>query len=219
MDISDILKNFSQCNLETIREFGNSYIIDKLSDVKNEKRKHINKILQVQFPNIDEDVLYSIYEQSISIHQGNVQKNGATLELEIANFLTDSEIPYKSQVTIDKEGTIVGFGGTRKKKCHHIVDFVVSSHHNQIEVGTNIGAFIVLSCKTTCRERWTQDNWSLDTPPKKYLLLTTSTDYPLSDRFQESESRKIITCSAKKKDDRTFKLDYDSLSHEITSSL
>ena len=215
MDISTIINQFSHCNLKTIHEFSNDYIINKLKDVKDKKQKYINKTLREQFPNIEEEVLFSIYEQSISIHQSHIQKNGASLETEITNFLNESLISHRTQVTIDKEGYIVGFG-TRKNKCHHIVDFVVGE---DIEIGKTIDNFVVLSCKTTCRERWTQDNWSLETPPKKYLLLTTSTDYPLSTRFKENINRKIITCSPKKKDDRIYKLDYDSLLSEIMNAL
>lgn len=212
MDFSTIINQFSHCNLKSNDEFSNYYIINKLKNVKDNKHKHINKVLREQFPNVDEKILFSIYEQSISIHQSLMQTNGACLETEITNFLNESLITHRSQVTIDKDGYIVGFKTRKNQRCHHIVDFVVGE---DIGIGKTIDNFTVLSCKTTCRERWTQDNWSLETPPKKYLLLTTSTDYPLSTRFKENNKRKIITCSPKNKDDRIYKLDYDSLLSEI----
>lgn len=82
-------------------------------------------------------------------------------------------------------------------------------------IGKSITEYAVISCKTTCRERWTQDDWSYTFSPKLYLLLTISDDYPLSNRFRENKTRKIITCFAKKKDDRIFKLGFEDLISEL----
>ena len=73
----------------------------------------------------------------------------------------------------------------------------------------------VISCKTTCRERWTQDDWSYTFAPQLFILLTLSSDYPSSERFRESGTRKIITCMPKKKDDRIFKLNFEHLIDEL----
>ena len=73
----------------------------------------------------------------------------------------------------------------------------------------------MISCKTTCRERWTQDDWSYTFAPKLYILLTISDDYPPTQRFREDTKRKIITCLPKKKDDRLFKLHFENLIDEL----
>ena len=96
---------------------------------------------------------------------------------------------------------------------YHIIDFVIGEN---IEVGTSIAAdYKVISCKTTCRERWTQDDWSYTFVPKLYILLTISDDYPPSRRFREDEKRKIITCLPNTKDDRLFKLNFENLIDEL----
>ena len=82
-------------------------------------------------------------------------------------------------------------------------------------MGKSIKEYKVISCKTTCRERWTQDNWSYKLIPKLYILLTISNDYPSSVRFEESSKRKIITCIPKKKEDRKFKLNFENLIDEL----
>jgi len=46
-------------------------------------------------------------------------------------------------------------------------------------------------------------------------LLTISDDYPPTARFREDETRKIITCFPKKKDDRIYKLNFEDLIGEL----
>ena len=86
---------------------------------------------------------------------------------------------------------------------------------NNIEIGKSITEYKVISCKTTCRERWTQDDWSYIFTPKLYILLTISDDYPPTLRFREDSKRKIITCLPKKKDDRIYKLNFENLIEEL----
>ena len=100
----------------------------------------------------------------------------------------------------------------KKVKCYHVIDFVIGEN---IELGKTIQDYKVISCKTTCRERWTQDDWSYTFIPKLYILLTISDDYPLSIRFRENKHRKIITCIPKKKDDRIYKLNFENLIQEL----
>lgn len=147
---------------------------------------------------------------SVSIHQSNQQKSGSILEEYIDSVLDANSIQYKPQVSIDEYGKIIGFGG-KKKKCFHIVDVVIGN----VTIGSSITDYTVLSCKKTCRERWTQDNWSLTHAPKKFILITMSADYPPSDRFKESVRRKIITCDSKPTDDRIYKLTFDNLLDEL----
>ena len=100
----------------------------------------------------------------------------------------------------------------KKKRCYHDVDFVIG---DSIKIGQSITNHKVISCKTTCRERWTQDNWTFTYSPTKYILLTLSNDYPPNLRFRESEYRKIVTCNPKKKDDRVYKLKFEELLDEM----
>ena len=76
----------------------------------------------------------------------------------------------------------------KKKTCYHNIDFVIGT---DIKVGKSINNYKVVSCKTTCRERWTQDDWSFVFAPKLYILLTISDDYPPIQRFRENVKRKI----------------------------
>jgi hypothetical protein len=156
----------------------------------------------------DKDVL-DIYNLCLSIRQKLVKTNGFNFEQFISKILTKNNIPFKSQIAIDKNGTIVKCGN---KDTFHITDFVIGS---KIKSGKHVSNFIVVSCKKTCRERWTQDNWTLTIKPKKFLLLTLSNDYPQSKRFNESSIRKIVTCKPKIKDDRTFTLNYDNFLDEL----
>jgi len=187
--------------------FDNSYVLSKIEENRNAKQKEIIQELKLILPTASEEELLRVYKKSISIHQSNVQGNGNFLENDIlVDMLNQNNIPYKQQVTIDQTGIIVGFNH-KKNKCYHIVDFVIGN----IEIGHSITEYKVISCKTTCRERWTQDDWSYTFIPKLYILLTLSNDYPLSARFNESETRIIITCIPKKKDDRIFKLNFEHL--------
>jgi hypothetical protein len=182
--------------------------------IENEKLKKEQLIidkLKIICPKEKDDKLLELYKLSISIHQSKMQGNGSFFENEIITTLLDeNDISYRQQVTIDSTGTIIGFNV--KKKCHHILDFVIGSN---IKIGNSITNYKVLSCKTTCRERWTQDNWSLTIKPRKYLLLTLSNDYPSRERFNEGRVRKMISCISKTRDDRKYKLTFDDLIEEI----
>ena len=69
----------------------------------------------------------------------------------------------------------------------------------------------MLSCKTTIRERWNQDNWSFEHPPQVYILLTKSNDYPQPEKFRESNNRLIVTDKPKVNDRRKYKFNFDDL--------
>jgi len=190
--------------------FDNNYILSRIENNKNYKTTKIIQELKKIVPLSDDDLL-ELYNKSISLHQSNMKGNGDFLENDIlVDILDRNSICYKQQVTIDKLGIIVGFN--ERKKCYHIIDFVIGEG---IEIGKSIKEYKVISCKTTCRERWTQDNWSYKLIPKLYILLTISNDYPSSVRFEESSKRKIITCIPKKKDDRKFKLNFENLIDEL----
>ena len=192
--------------------FDNQYVLSRIEENKNSKNLKIIKELKQIAPLLSDVELLQLYNKSISIHQSKIQGNGDFLENDIlVGVLDKNNISYKKQVTINKSGIIVGFN-EKKGKCYHIIDFVVGEN---IEVGKSITDYKVVSCKTTCRERWTQDDWSYTFTPTLYILLTISDDYPPTQRFREDTKRKIITCLPKKKDDRLFKLNFENLIDEL----
>ena len=191
--------------------FGNQYVLSRMEENKLIKNSLIIQKLKQIVPLLTDVESLQLYNNSISIHQSKIQGNGNFLETDILVGMLDKfKIYYKKQVTINKSGIIVGFNV--KDKCYHIIDFVIGE---SIEIGKSITEYKVISCKTTCRERWTQDDWSYTFIPKLYILLTISDDYPPSTRFREDIHRKIITCIPKRKDDRIYKLNFDNLIEEL----
>jgi hypothetical protein len=196
-------------------KFNNQYVLSKIEENKLIKNSLIIEELKQIAPLLSDVKLVQLYNKSISIHQGKIQGNGNFLENDILVRMLDfNNISYKKQVTINKAGLIVGFN-IKKDKCYHIIDFVIGKN---IEVGKSITEYKIISCKTTCRERWTQDDWSYTFIPKLYILLTISNDYPTSARFREDIQRKIITCNPKRKDDRIYKLNFENLIEELEQS-
>ena len=195
-----------------IIRFDNHYVLSRIEENNFFKNLKIIQELKQIAPLLSDGELLQLYNKSISIHQSKIQGNGDFLENDIlVGVLDKNNIHYKKQVTINKSGIIVGFN-IKKDKCYHIIDFVIGEN---IEVGKSITEYKVVSCKTTCRERWTQDDWSYTFEPTLYILLTISDDYPSSQRFREDTKRKIITCIPKKKDDRLFKLNFENLIDEL----
>jgi hypothetical protein len=193
-------------------QIDNLYVLSKMEENRIDKQQQIIRDLKLILPTATNEELLQLYNKSISIHQGKIQGNGSFLENKLLTDMLDShQIPYRKQVTIDKTGKIVGFND-KKNNCHHIVDVVIGAN---VEINTYIMDYKVISCKTTCRERWTQDDWSYTFAPQLFILLTLSSDYPSSERFRESGTRKIITCMPKKKDDRIFKLNFEHLIDEL----
>ena len=192
--------------------YDDEYVLSKIEENRVLKNTKIIQELKQIAPALSDDELLQLYTKSISIHQSKIQENGNFLENGIlVSILNKGNIPYKKQVTINKSGIIVGFN-VKKGKCYHIIDFVIGEN---IDVGKSIADYKVISCKTTCRERWTQDDWSFTFAPKLYILLTISNDYPTTQRFREDARRKIITCLPKKKDDRLCKLNFENLIDEL----
>ena len=198
--------------MSTKFKFNNQYVLSKINENKLIKNSLIIQELKQISPLLADIQLLELYNKSISIHQCKNQGNGNFLENDIlVRFLHENNISYKKQVTINKNGIIIGFN-EKKVKCYHIIDFVIGEN---IELGKTIQDYKVISCKTTCRERWTQDDWSYTFIPKLYILLTISNDYPPSERFRENIKRKIITCIPKRKDDRIYKLNFENLIEEL----
>jgi hypothetical protein len=190
------------------------YVKQKLADNKLAKDARIICELKQHVKELDtlsEDILLSIFNKCISLRQQNTQNTGYDLEVIVRDILTKHTIMFKEQVEINNKGLVMGLG-SKKKECYHIIDFVIGD----VQVGDTITNHKVLSCKTSCRERWTQDNWTLSIRPVLYILITISDDYPPSKRFQEEECRKILTLKCKKKDDRKYKLTFEHLIEEIS---
>jgi hypothetical protein len=186
----------------------NDILINSYAEYRNNKQYAAIQKLKIKLPDKSDDVLLEIYNLCISQHQSRQQGSGNFLETHICEILIDNNIPFKSQVSIDAEGVIIRFNN--KAGVAHVVDIVIGG---DIIIGKSITEFDVISCKTTCRERWTQDKWSLVHKPCMFILATLSDDYPPSKRFNESETRKIITSNPKLKDDRLFKLNFNDLLH------
>lgn len=149
---------------------------------------------------IKEPYLIKLYNKSISLFQSNKCTNGTVLEQFVESVLKEHNIEYRKQMKMNKNGIL----SASADDIHHVVDFVIGDVSE-----TDVRKLVVLSCKTTCRERWTQDAWSLTIKPKRYILMTSGKDYPGSKRFQESSTRKIIALEPKQKDDRVYKLSFD----------
>jgi hypothetical protein len=195
-------------------KFNNQYVLSRMEENKLIKISLIIQELKQISPLSSDNELLQLYTKSISLHQSKIQGNGNFLENDIlVGMLEENNISYKKQVTINKSGIIVGCN-VKKGICYHIIDFVIGEN---IEEGKSITEYKVISCKTTCRERWTQDDWSYTYIPRVYILLTISDDYPSSTRFREAIHRKIITCIPKIKDDRIYRLKFDDLINELQS--
>ena len=202
-------------NLRKRPLYSNQWMCTQLSLYRTKKHYENITLMKNVLPNvkISDSEMDKLFQKAISIHQTNKNQNGQFLESLIREMLMSENISFQEQVIINQSGNIVD-SSEKRKPCYHMIDFVIG---DEIRPGTNIQEYAVLSCKTTCRERWTQDNWTLRFPPRKYILITTSNDYPNHERFQEGCSRKIITCKPKRNDDRVCKLEFRDLLSELDS--
>lgn len=100
--------------------------------------------------NINEEIALNIYTTCIGINQQHRAKKGKLLEKCIEDVLKENDIPYLSQAVVDTSGVIHAMRG--KKKGVHVHDFVINA-----AFGDSIEDKIILSCKTSLRERWRQD--------------------------------------------------------------
>jgi len=165
-------------------------------------KQHLAKIRQ-SLPDLlqhaTDEQLDIIYNTSVSCFQS---KGGKFLESHIETLLTNAGIPFKSQVHLNSDGVIVESHGCT------VPDIVFGVPR----VGDHISNYIVLSLKTTSRERAKLDTaWTSKHPPKLFLYGTLEEDYPQPTTFEEGPTRKIITAKPKKKDNRMFKLGFEHL--------
>ena len=151
--------------------------------------------------------LSEAFIEAVAINASNMTELGKFFEYDIVvGLLNEYKISYKQQVTIDKNGIILG-SHFRGNKSYHTIDFVIGD----VILGSSILEYTVISCKTSCAERWSQDNWSFTLVPQLFILLTLSDSYPKSERFREGINRKIVTCNPKLSDDMKYKLSFDDL--------
>ena len=193
--------------------YDDQWICTQLSRYREKKHSENIVAMKTVLPNVNisDGDMNKLFQKAISIHQTNKNQNGQFLESLVREMLISENISFQEQVIINQSGNIVD-SVEKRKPCYHIIDFVLG---DEIIPGRNIQEYSVLSCKTTCRERWTQDNWTLRFPPRQYILITTSNDYPNHQRFQEGNFRKIITCKPKRRDDRVYKLEFQDLLSEL----
>jgi hypothetical protein len=185
-------------------------------DKKNESNKIIINNLRSALPSctFSEQELLKLYDTAISTFQSGKCKNGKGFESVIENQLRVNSIPFVSQVAIDKCGRIIGTGTTVEGHAHTL-DILIGADLIEHIKGKHISNYGVISCKTSVRERWNQDEWTFEHKPKLYILCTLSADYPNSAKFQENATRKIATSKPKQKDDRKYKLDLEDCLNEV----
>lgn len=99
---------------------------------------------------ISEEDANNVYKMCVGINQKYRAQKGKLLEKCIEDVLKENNIPYLSQVTVDPAGVIHALRG--KCKGIHIHDFIVNA-----SFGDTIDDKIIISCKTSLRERWRQD--------------------------------------------------------------
>ena len=63
--------------------FDNAFVLEKMEEKKKMKKESIINQLKQITPSLNDDDLVNLYNKSISIHQSNIQGNGAFLEDEI----------------------------------------------------------------------------------------------------------------------------------------
>lgn len=149
------------------------------------------------------DEIMNLYDNAVTCFQS---KAGAFLEKYVEDKLRDAGVAFRAQVGLDEKGYIVEGRGT------HIPDIVFGDPRP----GTHISNYVVMSLKTSSRERSKLDTaWTYKNPPKLFLYATLEDDYPQPEKFGESENRKLVCASTKKRDNRTFKLGFEDIIPEI----
>lgn len=128
-----------------------------------------------------------VYRMCVSHHQREKSQAGKRFERRIAALLDAAGVAYAREVAVAADGTILGRRGARGARA--AVDFVVPPPR----VGARLADHAVLSCKRTARERWTQDAWMADAPPRLYALVTDGDDYPAAERFGASATRVLVS--------------------------
>lgn len=161
--------------------------------------------LRLEYPKLSDwsdDEIGKLCDSSNSYAQSQRCKNGGNFEKCIEQILLDKGIEFDRQVPIDKDGYI-----TDVKENSKIVDIIIGKR----KVKQHISEYVVLSLKTSTRERYSEDDWTKVHKPKLYIYGTLNSDYPSPEKFEESESRKLMCVNPKKVDTRKFKLGFKNL--------
>ena len=170
----------------------------------SQHNEHLSKIRQSSecLKNVSDEELSKIFSVAVSCFQS---KGGKFLERHIEGLLKEANIPFKSQPHLNCEGIFVESDGIT------IPDIVFGNP----QIGDSVTNFVVLSLKTTSRERAKLDDWTKKNPPKLFLYATLEDDYPQPKTFEEGPTRKLICATPKKRDLREFKLGFEHLINEI----
>ena len=188
----------------------NQSILDAYADYNRRRQiEHIERIRSEHplLAQLTDDEIRGIYRTCVSCFQS---KAGNWMETWVEDRLKEAGIPFKSQVHIDSTGMIV------ERMGETIPDIVFG---NPI-VGTHIGQYMVLSLKTSSRERGNLDEkFRSRYPPKLFLYATLDSDYPQPAKFEENESRKLVCACPKKRDNRKFKLGFEDIISEVSRLL
>jgi hypothetical protein len=156
-----------------------------------------------KFADWSDTEIESVFADAVSRFQS---KGGKTLENLVETALVAEGIPFKAQVNLDCNGMIVESKGVT------IPDIVFGNP----QVGTHIRDYIVMSLKTTSRERSKLDTaWTEKHPPKLFLYATLESDYPIPEKFQESPTRKLVCAVPRKRDNRAYKLGFEDIKQEV----
>jgi len=188
----------------------NELILETYREYKtNQKRQHVLALraCNEKFNTWTDDELLKVLDTSVSCFQ---KKGGHFLETIVEQGLKTEGIPFRSQVCINNDGIVV-----ERHKAPIIIDFVFGN----IELGSHISNYPVMSLKTSSRERAKEDGWTHSHPPKLFLYATLDSDYPQPDKFKETDTRKIVCAIAKKNDLRQYKLGFEHIAEEIRNCL
>ncbi len=127
----------------------------------------------------DDGTLPSLRATHMSEMQSTRSLAGKELEVKVAKTLQEANISYGSQVTVIDS---IIEKGPRKGKKRYVVDFVVPKP----TIGTPLNDYTIISCKTTLRERISQDA-HLDC---KQLIVVTH-DAIMESKIVEDNDRSI----------------------------
>ena len=177
---------------------------DKLANHFDRKRK-----LFPYMAGLTDEQLKEQYDDDVSCFQ---RKVGTTLEHIVESGLKKRGMRFGTQVNLNKDGIIVGLG---KKRGCTVPDFVFPTP----VVGTYIGDYIVMSLKTSSRERAKLDGYFRTHVPKLFLYASLSDDYPHPEDFGESPTRKLVCATPKKEDARMFKLGFEDIEATVLTCI
>jgi len=136
-------KKYKKWRKKTFLKFYRNLDIDNKKFYKYLKKNKFRKLY-------DKGYLDAIYKINQSITQSLRSCTGKKFEMMLKEIFDENNISYSYQVFIDENGIVV----KTRKESSHILDFVVP----ECKMGKSLKKYTVISCKTTLRERFLQDN-------------------------------------------------------------